>query len=192
MGILDLFSRGKNEKIFVMLNINGRFSQQSKERNYDKPLGNVFKKYNLGEITGGGIYFADNGEPNACDIEIELKRCYKDTLISFLQELETFPNGSSIVFDDEKLEIGNLEGVAVYLNDSTLKSEEYASCDVNELVKKFDSAMEDCYLCWSGWEGSMGTALYFYGKSYDEMKEKMMPVIHTYPLCKQCRIEKIC
>lgn len=192
MGILDLFSRGKNEKIFVILNINGRFSQQSKERNYNKPLGNVLKKHNLGEITGGGIYFDDNGEPNACDIEIELKRCYKDALISFLQELETFPNGSSIVFEDERLAIGNLEGVAVYLNDSILKSEEGASCDVNELVKEFDSAMGDCYLCWSGWKSSTGIALYFYGKSYDEMKEKMMPVINKYPLCKQCRTEKIC
>ena len=44
---------------------------------------------------------------------------------------------------------------------------------------------------YSYWEGNEWTALYFYGVSFVEMKQKIEPFIASYPLCQKSRIEQI-
>ena len=54
-----------------------------------------------------------------------------------------------------------------------------------------EQAMEGIGRMYSYWEGSTYTALYFYGTSFAEMKEKIEPFIASYPLCQKSRIEQI-
>lgn len=42
----------------------------------------------------------------------------------------------------------------------------------------------------SYWEGSE-TALYLYGKSFDEMHACTKPFLDSYPLCRKSRVVKI-
>lgn len=69
--------------------------------------------------------------------------------------------------------------------------ERYLNSDINELIGLLDIAMENVGKRMSYWEGNRETALYYYGKSYDEIKEKISLIIQTYPLCEKCGIEQI-
>lgn len=189
MILSDLFGKDRNKKVFIILHINGRLSPESRCRNYEEPLSKVFRKVKWGTITGGGTELKENGEPLSCDIEIEVKKRHKPSLVAFLQSLEIFPVDSSITYEKEKYELGTLEGVALYLN---ARSENYAKYNINELVKDIDKALGDTYTIWSGWEGRKETALYFYGVDYEAMKKRLIPIIKTHPLCEKCRMEQIC
>jgi hypothetical protein len=43
----------------------------------------------------------------------------------------------------------------------------------------------------SHWQGSRETALYVYGRSAVEMKQRLADFIASYPLCARARIEQI-
>ena len=59
------------------------------------------------------------------------------------------------------------------------------------VIEQMEQAMEGIGRMYSYWEGSTYTALYFYGTSFAEMKEKIEPFIASYPLCQKSRIEQI-
>lgn len=54
-----------------------------------------------------------------------------------------------------------------------------------------ESAIDGIGRFYSYWEGNEWTALYFYGVSFVEMKQKIEPFIASYPLCQKSRIEQI-
>ena len=62
---------------------------------------------------------------------------------------------------------------------------------VSYVIEQMEQAMEGIGRMYSYWEGSTYTALYFYGTSFAEMKEKIEPFIASYPLCQKSRIEQI-
>lgn len=84
-----------------------------------------------------------------------------------------------------------MEGLAVYLNGTDLPSEVYASCDVNDLIKMLEKSLEHMGRFYSYWEGNRETALYFYGISFEEMKQKISGITDKYPLCEKCKIIRI-
>ena len=87
--------------------------------------------------------------------------------------------------------MGTLEGLAYYSNGADLPDEIYQTCDINYVIEQMEQAMEGIGRMYSYWEGSTDTALYFYGTSFAEMKEKIEPFIASYPLCQKSRIEQI-
>ena len=90
-----------------------------------------------------------------------------------------------------KIEVGTLEGLAFYVNGTDLPDEIYESCDINHVIEQMESAMNGIGRFYSYWEGNEWTALYFYGVSFVEMKQKIEPFIASYPLCQKSRIEQI-
>lgn len=103
------------------------------------------------------------------------------------------PKGSTLLCmaSEVKIEVGTLEGLAYYSNGTDLPDEIYENCDINHVVGQMESAMDGIGHFYSCWEGSEWTALYFYGVSFVEMKQKIEPFIDSYPLCQKCRIVQI-
>lgn len=174
------------------LKLNARF--QPKHRfELEDALQEILEKRELGEVTGGGTALTAEGEVSYCDIEIRLYQEGQEG-VEWLAELLNrmgIPKGSLLQGVEPELPVGTLEGLAYYSNGVDLPEEVYQTCDINYVIQQMEQAMEGIGRMYSYWEGNRETALYFYGTSFAEMKEKIAPFIAQYPLCQGCRIEQI-
>jgi hypothetical protein len=146
-------------------------------------------------VVGGGTMMADNGEVAECDIEIELD---DPTAAMINAVVETFsamlaPKGSRIHISeqDRRIDFGSHEGLALYLNGTSLPDEVYKSCDSNHVYDECGRLIEGVGLVSSHWQGPEETALYMYGSSFSAMHERLIPFLETYPLCQHCRVVQI-
>ena len=178
----------------VVLKLNARLQPMHRHELEDAIQG-VLEKEQMGEVTGGGTVQNPDGEIVSCDIDIHLagdKWDHVSFLVNLLNRLG-IPNGSALLGIDRKfrVEVGTLEGLAFYVNGTDLPDEIYESCDINHVIEQMESAMNGIGRFYSYWEGNEWTALYFYGVSFVEMKQKIEPFIASYPLCQKSRIEQI-
>lgn len=142
-------------------------------------------------ITGGGTLTDKNGEIDRCEIEITLDD--EENYSKFLDLIKKFKlaRGSKVISEKETVEIGNLEGFAIYLNCIDLSKEVYENCDINYVIEKLVEAMDGKGCIYSHYEGQKEIALYFYGESFNLMKSLTKEFISIYPLCEKCRIVQI-
>lgn len=176
----------------LTLKLNARF--QPKHRfELEDALQEILEEAQAGEITGGGTAQNPDGEIAYCDIDIHLTEDNPERLNWLVSLLNTIgiPKGSILQGTDPEIEAGTLEGLAYYSNGADLPDEVYQTCDINYVIDQMEQAMEGNGRMYSYWEGSTYTALYFYGTSFAEMKEKIEPFIASYPLCQKSRIEQI-
>ena len=87
--------------------------------------------------------------------------------------------------------LGQLQGLALYLNGTDLPDEVYAESDVNEVWDACERLLADEGEPMSYWEGDTETAIYCYGKNFQEMQRRLQPFLDEYPLCAQCRVVQI-
>lgn len=159
-------------------------------------LQKLLKKENLGKVMGGGTMMNEQlDEIKSCDIQIDLyddKDDAIDRLVSIINETG-ISKGSELICEDndQRIEVGTLEGLAYYNNATELPQEVYESCDINHLIEEMLSAMKGVGGLYSFWESDKWTILYFYGNSFEEMKQKIEPIITTYPLCRKSKIERL-
>lgn len=173
------------------LHLNARF--QPKHRfELEDALQEIFQENEAGEITGGGTLLKKNGEIDSCDIEIDFSDAQKNLewLVNLLNTIG-IPKGSVLRGIEPPIDVGTLEGLAIYMNGTDLEEEIYKSCDINYVIEQLEQTIEGIGHMYSYGELNAFTALYFYGTSFSEMKEKMIPFISSYPLCKKCHIEQI-
>lgn len=178
----------------VVLKLNARLQPMHRHELEDAIQG-VLEKEQMGEVTGGGTVQNPDGEIVSCDIDIHLagdKWDHVSFLVNLLNRLG-IPNSSALLGIDRKfrVEVGTLEGLAYYLNNTDLPDVVYETCDINHVVEQMELAMKGIGGLYSYWESDAYTALYFYGNSYSEMKQKIEPFVATYPLCQESRIEQI-
>lgn len=176
----------------LTLKLNARF--QPKHRfELEDALQEILEKAHMGEVTGGGTAQNVDGEIAYCVIDIQLTNDALDSVTWLVDLLNRIgiPKGSVLQGIEPEIEVGILEGLAYYSNGVDLPPEVYATCDINYVIEQMELAMEGIGRLFSYWEGSTHTALYFYGRSYSEMKQKIEPFISTYPLCQKSRIEQI-
>lgn len=178
----------------VILNLNARF-QPMHRHELEDAIQDILEKEQLGEVAGGGTAQNPNGEIVSCDIEIHLiddKADLVNYLVGLLNKMD-IPKGSvlQVIESGFEVEVGTLEGLAYYSNNTDLPDNVYKTCDINYVVEQMELAMEGIGGLYSYWESNAYTALYFYGISYSEMKQKIEPFIATYPLCRDSRIEQI-
>lgn len=177
----------------LVLNLNARFRPEDRFELEDV-LDEILDKHGKGEVLGGGALQDVTGEVESCDIEIYLEDDnLKHNIKWFVRLLNAIgiPKGSVLQGIKPEIEVGTLEGLACYLNGIDLPIEVYKNCDVNYVIEQMEQAMEGIGKLYSYWEGDRYTALYFYGTSFIEMKQKIEPFIATYPLCQKSHIEQI-
>ncbi|MCM1256927.1 MAG: hypothetical protein NC307_03655 [Roseburia sp.] len=173
------------------LHLNARF--QPKHRfELEDALQEIFQENKAGEITGGGTLLKENGEIDSCDIEIDFYDDEKsiEWLVNLLNNIG-IPKGSALRGIEPPINVGTLQGLAIYMNGTDLAEEIYESCDINYAIEQLEQAVEGIGHMYSYRELNEFTALYFYGTSFSEMKEKMNPFVSSYPLCQKCRIDQI-
>ncbi|TPN82126.1 hypothetical protein FHK87_22120 [Aquimarina algicola] len=164
-------------------------------------LNEIFEKENIkAQITGGGTGQERNGEIAYCDLEVNLEEFSDELIKQIINLLEKIlaPNGSKItIFSEDKntdpkvVHFGKHEGLGLYLSND-LEDKVYEECDVNVVYDEIQKLLEEEKLgrIESYWEGEE-TALYLYGKSFDEIHKIIEPFLNEYPLCEKCRIVKI-
>ncbi len=181
---------------FFVLNLNARLQPMHRGEIYEDVLIEILEKTGLGEVVGGGTLQAPSNEIISCDIEIEMNtdlEVGKEKLLEIIYKMGV-PNGSFLVEDEEndiKTAVGRLEGLGLYLNGTDLDDEVYRNSDINFVVGKLEELVGSNGRMYSYMEGSTETALYFYGDSFEEMKNNIQEFVDTYPLCQKCRIEQI-
>lgn len=155
----------------------------------------ILAKEGMGETSGGGTAQDPEGETTYCEIEIHLNDSKPSNIIRLANMLNNLgiPKGSALwgVDPEFNIEVGTLEGLAFYFNNTELPYYIYETCDVNYALEQMEQAIEGIGQLYSYWKGGAYTALYFYGSSYFEMKQKIEPFNAAYPLCQKSRIEQI-
>ena len=133
-----------------------------------------------------------SGEIESCDIEIEFSNRSEDFewLLNLLDNIG-IPKGSVVKTGGKDFSVGQLEGLGLYLNGCDLPQEIYEIYDVNELIGQLENSLGETGRLFSWMELNDFTALYFYGTLFDEMNDKIKPVISSHPLCQKCRVERI-
>lgn len=177
----------------LTLHLNARLRPLDRGDIYEDPIGAALEKNGCGYVSGGGTMQDVNGEIMSCDIEICLNNKSTDILRRLQNAIQRIgaPKGSFLRGDDLDIPVGTLEGLALYLNGKDLPDEVYKSCDVNDLIEKLDLLLDGLGHMYSYWYGPDDTALYFYGTSFDEMKERMGEFLTEYPLCQKCKVKRI-
>ena len=190
-----LFNKKANKPAwYLTLSLNARVMPVDRGTLFEDVIYYALKKLRIGTVDGGGTLMDDaTGEIKSCDIEIYLNEksdVNYQKLQSILATLNV-PKGSFLISEDERQEIGDLEGLAIYINGTDLDSEIYKSCDINYVIAELIKLLGSKHKYYSHWEGSNETALYFYGKSFDTMKILIIPFVEEYPLCQKSRITQI-
>lgn len=194
-------SQYNNEKplFHVTLNLNARF-QPMHRYELEDALEELLAKSELGYVDGGGTMQFPSGEIKSCDIELMLRDDTEEsikTLESFIEMLGVAKGSKLLLWNqeddavqEERL-IGNLEGMALYVNGSELPKEVYKNCNISHVIEQTELQMEGIGRLYSWWQGPQKTALYFYGRSYEAMLAAVSDFVKTYPLCQKCVIKKI-
>jgi len=160
-------------------------------------LAALLEEKRYGEIVGGGTVKEEPGEILFCDIQIELptEKIDFEAINTIINHLETCgaPKGSRIIIDEtqEEIPFGKMEGIAVYLDAASLQHKHYDAKDIDFIQQELyrltgAEPNADRY-----WEDETATALYFYGPSFEMMKDNIQYFIDTYPLCRNARITQI-
>jgi hypothetical protein len=192
--IMGLFKKKVKYKALLNLTINAKLQPMNRDAVFEDMLNNVLKRIGCGYVDGGGTLYGGEGkEIDNCDVDIFLTEDSEDTRERLLKVLHALSPKGSILSEEGKAPIllGSLEGYAIYLNGTEISDEVYKTTDTKEVVKNFQDILGDELSYFSWWQGATETALYFYGKSYDTIKQKTDEFVRSYPLCQKCRIVKL-
>ncbi|WP_025426939.1 hypothetical protein [Ensifer sp. NM-2] len=146
-------------------------------------------------VVGGGTLQEESGEIAHCDIEIEVDELNDETVQLAIRALESMlaPKGSRLHIPDQDrtLDFGKHEGLALYINGTDLPSDVYANSDINFVFQECDRLLKGVAFVNSHWEGPSETALYMYGKDFQDMHRRLQPLLESYPLCQKSRLVQI-
>lgn len=146
-------------------------------------------------VVGGGTALSPAGEVENCDIEIALDDCTREAAehIAGIFAAMLAPKGSCLHLPDGagRIPFGAHEGLALYLNGTDLPEEVYTSCDSNHVYDECVRLLDGAGMVNSHWQGPTETALYMYGRSFDEMQARIAGFLADYPLCRDCRVVRI-
>lgn len=194
---MGLFKRKNKEDIIenvmsdITIHLNMRLMPVDRGSLFEDPIDEVLKKYDLGEVTGGGTHLSKERMPLSCDIDISIKKDKIDNFISFLKNVNTMAKGSYIEYGSERKEVGTLEGLGLVLDGTGLDENVYKENDVNNVIAEIDHLIKGKGEYHSYYIGEKNTNLYFYGNAFEELKEIIEKYAITSPLCENSRIERI-
>jgi hypothetical protein len=167
----------------LTLQLNARLMPTDRGAIIEDTIDRVLKERGIGAVDGGGTLMSVTGEIKHSDVEIYLnERSDKnyDEVYEIIMRLGA-PKGSILISEDGEKEIGDLEGLALYLSRADLDANP-KSCEINRLWSDLMDEIKGEHKYGSYWEGKEETALYFYGRSFDRMNELTARFIKRYPL----------
>ena len=182
---------------FIVAELNDKIKPIDRGDVYEYPIDKFLKENKYGELCGGGTLLEKNGEISSCDIQMQLftnnpDEELLDIIIKKLEELGA-PAGSRLVLEknNQKINFGKFQGLALYLDGLNLPDEVYQTADPFFLVSEIGRLANIQTNIIREWTGESETGFYFYGDSYQRIKDSIEDFINTYPLCKGARIVRI-
>jgi hypothetical protein len=194
MGIFKgLLKRKPKPTWHVTLQLNAKLMPMDRGHIFEDTIDHLLRTLGIGEVDGGGSLLSKTGEIEYCDVEIYFnERPDEDSKeFNILLAHICVPKGSFLISRDDKREVGELEGLALYLNGTDLDKEVYETSDVDHLISELIKALGDEHRYFSYWHGPEETALYFYGRSFDKMKGLIAPIVDVYLLCQKSRLVQV-
>lgn len=197
-----LFGIRKNEEEeysenFIVATLKDKVMPIDRGEIYEDPLDEFLQENGIGEVTGGGTMQLESGELEYCDVEIRLNsdKIEERQIKAVVEKLEELgaPKGSSLLIEktEQKIQFGKKEGLGIYLDGINLSDEVYKSSDSDALAVEIRrlAGIKDNTLRY--WQGNTETGLYFYGDSFDHIKNSINDFVSSHPECENCRIEQI-
>ncbi|HJU69944.1 MAG TPA: hypothetical protein VJ650_17020 [Gemmatimonadaceae bacterium] len=161
---------------------------------YEDPVQDALSIRMLGGVTGGGSQLTSAAEIGYVEVELALANLDEalDTAQRILEEAGA-PVGSVFLFEQDGVDVerpfGVQEGVAVYLDGTSLPEEIYAETDIDALMERLGTAADSAGgELRSAWNGPTETALYHFGPSADAMLVALQPVFDDFPICQNARL----
>jgi hypothetical protein len=161
---------------------------------YEDPVQDALAIRELGMVTGGGSQLTAAAEIGYVDVELALADLdgALDIVQRILEEAGA-PIGSQLLFEqngvDTERPFGLQEGLAVYLDGTSLPEEIYAETDIDALMASLGAAADSAGgELRSAWNGPTETALYHYGPSADALLVALQPVFSEFPICQNARL----
>ncbi|WP_296383604.1 hypothetical protein [Winogradskyella sp.] len=182
---------------FIIATLNDKVMPIDRGEIYEDPLDEFLQMNGIGEVTGGGTMQLKSGELEYCDVEIQLNSDEVNdgqikAIIEKLQELGA-PKGSKLIIEktEQEIEFGEKEGLGIYLDGINLSDEVYKSSDSEVLAIEIRrlAGIKDSTLRY--WQGNTETGLYFYGDSFEHIKNSIADFVSAHPECENCRIEQV-
>ena len=191
-----LFGRkSTSDPVYVIARLNDRAQPLDRGSLYEDPLDDLLKSERMGTVTGGGTQLGEDNEIVFCDVEIQVTAPLEQATPLICSTLESLgaPIGSKLIVesDNSEVAIGKTEGLAVYLNGVDLPDHVYQECDFDSVADEFTRLLGNEGKIHSYWQGPRETALYMYGNSFQEMKQRIEGFLTSCPLCQQARVEQI-
>ncbi|SMC60700.1 hypothetical protein [Pedobacter nyackensis] len=193
-----LFQGPKQEskEIYIIAQLNDKIMPISRGEVYEDPLDEFLKSNSYGEVTGGGTQLMEDNDIAYCDLEIRLfnhpTKHIIDEIINKLEYLGA-PKGSKMIveYTGEQIPFGKLEGLGLYLDGINLSDEVYKNSDSEALaeeIRRLANIKSDVVRYWNG---NTETGLYFYGDSFEGIKNSISDFLSTTPDCEGCRIVQV-
>lgn len=181
-----------SEPIRAYARLNARLRPMDRGELYEDPLQEALGEAGCAEVVGGGTQLAEEGEIAYCGLDIDISDPGRAVpLICATLERLGAPRGSVLSYEADgtthEVPFGSNEGLAIYFNGTDLPAEVYARCDINHVWSEIERLIEGIGGIQSYWEGASETALYLYGTSAAEMRERISGFMGEYPLCAQAR-----
>lgn len=193
--MFGLLKRKPDLRPVVTVHLNARLQPMHRGRQFEEPLDQWLRTENLGEVSGGGTHFTPGEGIDSCDVELRVVELDDALLTRLADKLAALhaPLGSKLIVEATRREvaIGVSEGLALHLNGCDLPDSVYETCELDELVGLLDGALGSLGAVMSHYDGPRETSLYIYGRSYAALSEAVSPIVASYPLCAQCRLERI-
>ena len=169
----------------LMFEINDRIGPIDRFIAYTEPLENFLKEKSWGTVLNEGTFLSDNKEISGCDIHIELTHIANSkeiiSQITILLEKLGMPKGSTLTIrkTNERLAVGKMEGLALYLNKSYSL---IPGLDVEKFAQDLHNNIGHTNLADRSWSSDKEDAVYFYNISFKDMEVKLKQYLAEYNL----------
>ena len=91
----------------------------------------------------------------------------------------------------QEIPFGKNEGIAIYLDGENTEEQNQESYNFDFVQSEISKRTNTSSSTERYWKGNSTTGLYFYGQSFDKMKDEVSQFMSTYPLYKSARIAQI-
>jgi hypothetical protein len=178
----------------VIARIPEHIEPMDRSARYEDPLQDALAIRDLGMVTGGGSLMTPTTEIGHVDVELALADL--DGALEVVQRIleeAGAPVGSHLLFEQDGGEVerpfGLQEGLALYLDGTSLPNEVYEETDIDALMEHLRTAADSAGgELRSAWNGPTETALYHYGPSADAMLVALQPVFDGFAVCQNARV----
>ena len=155
---------------------------------FEEPLDKALAGAEAGDVSGGGSLMADDGAIVHVDVEITLPELTDPVLDLIVDTLNGCgaPRGSWLhdgSAENRLRDVGLCDLLALPLDGQGLPDAVYEAFDFEDFLKQALTALGDAGQYGGTVEGARYTTLYFAGRAYDLMAERLKPLVDRAPIC---------